>query len=351
MKKNLLILLLACFIIVSFSTKAVIAFGPSSNETYNGIDVSEWQGSINFKEVKESGIDIVYIKSSQGTNYVDPYFEEHYNNAKSNNLNIGFYHFLTASNESEAINEAKFFVSVINGYNSDCRLAMDFEEFGDLSKDEINNISRTFLETVENLTGKEVVIYSDAYNARETFNSSLAIDYPIWVANYNVTEPENGNWSYWIGFQYTNDGLIPGIDTRVDKDYFTQEIFLSDKSSINVKDSETRAVNTDYVIVKRGNTLSGIAEEYNTSYKYLAKINDIPNPNLIYVGEKIYVPTLDDSKLNDTSHVLYIIKRGNTLTGISRMFDVSIESIVNLNRIANPNLIFAGEILRIPVIN
>ncbi len=351
MKKNLLILLLACFIIVSFSTKAVLAFGPSSNETYDGIDVSEWQGSIDFEKVKQSGIDIVYIKSSQGSNYIDPYFREHYTNAKSNGLNIGFYHFLTAFNESDARKEAEFFASVINGLSSDCRLAMDFEEFGDLSKDEINSISRVFLETVKELTGKEVVIYSDAYNARVTFNSSLANDYPIWVADYNVTEPENGNWSSWIGFQYSNDGIIPGINARVDRDYFTQEIFLSDKSSINVKDSETPVVNTDYVIVRRGNTLSGIAAEYNTSYEYLAKINNIPNPNLIYVGERIYVPTLKDSKLNDTSHVLYIVKRGNTLTGISRLYDVSIESIVYLNRIANPNLIFTGEILRIPVIN
>ena len=90
---------------------------------------------------------------------------------------------------------------------------------------------------------------------------------------------------------------------------------------------------------------------YNTSYQYLAKINNISNPNLIFVGQRIYVPTLESSNKGDTSHILYVVKRGNTLTQISTLYDVSIQSIVDLNDIANPNLIFAGEILRIPTIN
>ena len=91
--------------------------------------------------------------------------------------------------------------------------------------------------------------------------------------------------------------------------------------------------------------------EYNTSYQYLAKVNNISNPNLIYIGERIYIPSIDNSDLHDTSHMLYIVKRGNTLSQISRLYDVSIVSIADLNHIINPNLIFAGQILRIPVIN
>ena len=228
---------------------------------------------------------------------------------------------------------------------------MDFEVFNDLSLTEINDISFAFLSEVENLTGKEVVVYSDAYNARATFSSRLAASYPIWVAEYGSQDPEDGNWSTWIGFQYTNQGEVPGISGYVDRDYFTSDIFLSDESTINVPNYSTPPVNTDYIIVKYGNTLSQIALEYNTSYQYLAKINNISNPNLIYVGERIYVPTLENSSLHDSSHILYVVKRGNTLWQISRLYDVSIDSIVDLNDINNPNLIFAGEILRIPTIN
>lgn len=350
MNKKLILLLFSAIIIFSSST-AVLAFGPSSSELHNGIDVSEWQGTINFADVKQSDIEIVYIKSSQGSNYVDPYFNEHYQNAKSNGLKVGFYHFLTASNEEEAIEQARFFSSVIHNYAPDCRLAMDFEEFGNLSISEINNISSVFLNTLSSLTNKEVVIYSDAFNARTVFSSELASQYPIWVADYYVSEPENGNWSSWIGFQYTNQGTVSGINGYVDRDYFTDEIFLSDSTAINVDNPQLPSVNINYIIVKRGDTLSEIAERYNTSYSYLAKINNIVNPNLIYVGERIYVPTLNNSKLNDTSHILYIIKSGNTLSGISRLYGVSVDTLAELNNISDPNLIYAGEILRIPVIN
>lgn len=349
MNKKLLLLLFS--IVIFFSGSCVFAFGPSSSELHNGIDVSEWQGDINFSEVKQSGIDVVYIKSSQGSNYVDPYFKTHYENAKANGLNIGFYHFLTAYTEEEAIEEARFFVSVINNYASDCRLAMDFEQFGDLSVSEINEISTAFLDTVTSLTNKEVVIYSDASNARNVFGPELASKYPIWVADYYVSEPANGNWSSWIGFQYTNKGEISGIDGYVDRDYFTNEIFLSDSSSINVDNLPNPSTNENCIIVQRGDTLSAIAEKYNTSYLYLAKVNNIPNPNLIYTCQKICVPNLDDSGLNDTSHMLYVIKWGNTLNMISKLFDVPVQDIVDLNDIPNPNLIYAGQILRIPVIN
>ena len=350
-KKLILIvcLFLACIFISSF--EKVLAFPASSNQIYNGIDVSEWQGDIDFAQVKASGIDIVYIKSSEGNGYIDPYFRTNYNSAKENNLNIGFYHFMTAKTVTEAKVQARFFASVVNGLDANCRLAMDFEVFNNLSVDEINNISLAFLTELQNITGKEVVIYSDAFNARNTFSGELASRYPIWVAEYGPSEPSNGNWSSWIGFQYTNQGRIPGISSFVDRDYFTPEIFLSDSSKINIPSSSTPSGNKDFVIVKRGDTLSEIALKYNTSYQYLAKINNISNPNLIFVGEKIYVPILQNSNLGDTSHVLYVVKGGNTLTQISRLYNVSINSIANLNDIQNPNLIFAGEVLKIPVIN
>ena len=74
------------------------ALTPSANPEYEGIDVSDWQGYIDYKQVRDSGIEIVYIKSSQGSNIKDPYFDINYENAKANGLKVGFYHFLTATN-------------------------------------------------------------------------------------------------------------------------------------------------------------------------------------------------------------------------------------------------------------
>lgn len=350
MRKIFLSILLVA-IIVAISTQA-FAFSQSSEKLYNGIDVSEWQGNIDFGEVARAGIEVVYIRASEGRGYVDPYFRENYEKAKANGLRTGFYHFLTATNEAEAKEEAEFFVSNIKGLEPDCRLAMDFEVFDGLDVSTINEISRVFLETVEKLSGKECVIYSDAYNARTVFSKELADDYPIWVADYFVEEPEsNGKWKFWVGFQYSDRGIINGIDGNVDRDYFTNGVFLNNVSQIPKDTVTDKNQEFKYIRVNRGETLSGIAIKYNTSYQYLARINNIANPNLIYVGQELKVPALGDYKIHDTSHRLYIVRRGNTLTQIAREYGVTIENIVELNGIANPNLIYIGETLRIPTIN
>ena len=73
------------------------AITPSLEPRYQGIDVSDWQGYIDYRQVRESGIEVVYIKASQGSNIKDPYFDINYENAKANGLKVGFYHFLTAT--------------------------------------------------------------------------------------------------------------------------------------------------------------------------------------------------------------------------------------------------------------
>lgn len=344
---------LICFIFYLFLLNTIVyAFSPSSEKIYSGIDVSEWQGNIDYEKVAESGVKIVYIKTSEGNNYIDPYFKENYKNARANGLKVGFYHFLTAKNIEEAKEQAEFFVSVIEGTQPECKLAMDFEDFEGLEIDEINDIAREFLEMVEELTKKEMVIYSDAYNAKNIFTKELSISYPIWVADYFVEEPENnGKWNSWVGFQYTDIGNIDGIRKNVDKNYFTGGILLNDISNIQSKRTQKVDLNTDNVIVEKGDTLSKIAEKYNTSYEYLAKINGIVNPNIIYIGQKISVPILGNNEKNDMGHQIYTVKSGDTLTQIAKKFEVSIENIVNLNDIKNADLIYTNQTLRIPTIN
>lgn len=347
--KNLVFIFTFIFVCI-FST-GVYAFPASSATLYTGIDVSEWQGRINWEDVRSAGIEVVYIRASEGRGYIDPDAMRNYNGAKSAGIKVGFYHYLTARTEAEAIEQAQFFVSVVKGLSIDCRLAMDFESFGTLGTYEINRIAKAFLQEVQMLSGKEVIIYSDAYNAAYTFSSTLANNYPIWVADYFVSEPGNGNWTVWDGFQYSDRGRISGIEGNVDRDFFTNKIFLTDSTPIPDDTTSDTPTNTETIVVKKGDTLSQIAIKYDTSYEYLAKINNIQNPNLIYTGQELTVPTLESSEINDTSHKLYIIKWGNTLSQIAHEYGVTVEEIVKLNNIANPNLIYAGSVLRIPTIN
>lgn len=319
-------------------------FGPSSNEIYQGIDVSSWQGSINFSYVKSSGIEVVYIKSSEGRSYIDPYFERNYTNAKANGLKVGFYHYVTARSIEQAKEQANFFASVISGKQADCRLAMDFESFGNLSISQINEISKTFLETLENVTNSKCVIYSNAYSARTIFSNELT-NYPLWVANYGVSSPgSNGKWNTWVGWQYTNTGLVNGISGYVDRNKFTNGILLSSTSTLPSPEtpSTPSTYNTTVYTVKKGDTLSQIALNYGTTVSSIVSLNpSITNPNLIYPGQKLTIK-INSSSSNNNSTV-YIVKKGDTLSGIAFNYGTTVNSLVKINNIKNPNLIYPGQ--------
>lgn len=188
------------------------AITPIADPKFQGIDVSDWQGYIDYSRVRESGIEVVYIKASQGDNIKDPYFDINYENAKANGLKVGFYHFLTATNIQEAQAEATFFSSVISGKNPDCKLVMDYEVFGGVGIEESNQIADIFLETVKRLTNKEVIVYSDLSNSIDRFSKEIANNYELWLAyygDYNELNNIQSNWNNWIGVQYTDRGIVP----------------------------------------------------------------------------------------------------------------------------------------------
>lgn len=357
MKRKVLkiILLLWLFILSSFCfiQNNVYALQAASDTIYQGIDVSAYQGNINYELVKQAGIDIVYIKASEGNYLEDPEFKTNYENAKNAGLNIGFYHFVRARNEQQAIEEAEFFASVIANTEPNCRLAMDFEIFGDLSINEINAISKTFLEKTQELTGKEMVVYSNTYDAINIFNSTIANNYPLWVAQYGVSEPsDNGKWNTWIGFQYSDRGEVLGINGNVDLDRFTQEIFLSNIEQIPepINPNPEEIKNVIYYTVKRGDTLSKIAREYNTTVEQIVEVNNIRNPNLIFTGQILEIQTLNNNNntnVTSSTSTEYTVKRGDNLYNIARRFGTTINSIVKLNNITNPNLIYPGQRLLI----
>ena len=211
LKKTCLILMSA-LIAISLNTIDTYAITPISDPGYQGIDVSNWQGYIDYRQVAASGIEVVMMKASQGTTYRDPFFDINYQNAKANGLKVGFYHYLTATTTERAVAEARFFTSVIAGKTPDCKLVMDYETFGGVGKTRINEIARTFLETLQNLTNKPVIVYSNLSNAQNTFDRSLAEKYQLWLAyygNYGRLTNVATSWNNWIGVQYTDRGIVP----------------------------------------------------------------------------------------------------------------------------------------------
>jgi len=348
MKKRFSIFLIIFIILSIIYSAPVCAFNPSSEVIFNGVDVSVWQGNIDFEAVRADGIEVVYIRSSEGFNYIDSKFEQNYNNAKANGLRVGFYHYVTARSVEQAREQARFFASVISGKEPDCRLAVDFESFGDLSIEDINEITIAFAQETQRLTGKEIVIYSDTNNAINTFSQEVANNYPIWVAEYGVEQPiPNGKWETWVGFQHTNSGRINGISGNVDRDYFTEGILLEETQSIPELEEPIRPNQTTYMI-EHGDTLAKIALRNNTSVNELVGLNNIKNPNLIYAGQQLIIQTREEEQeRGDTNHTLYVIKNGDTLTKIANRYKVTIQTLQELNSIENKNEIYAGYLIRI----
>ena len=353
--KSILCLLSIFTFIFWINMNSVLAITPLSNLEYQGIDVSNWQGYIDYRSVRENGIEVVYIKASQGTNIKDAYFEINYENAKANGLKVGFYHFLTATNTEEAEQEARFFASVISGKTPDCKLVMDYETFGGVGVEESNEIAQVFLETTRRLTNKDIIIYSDLSNSQSRFSSELAENYELWLAYYGDTanlENIQTRWSNYVGLQYSDRGRINGISGAVDLDRFSEEIFLDEISEVPVTENPTGTINTETITytVQRGDTLWAIARRYGTTSEEIAEINNISNPNLIYPGQQLKIPTnstTEGEETRGTGDIIYTVQRGDTLSRIAREYNVTVAHIVELNDISNPNLIYPGEKLRI----
>lgn len=339
--------LLACIAALVFAALVPArAIPPSGGRQYRGIDISEFQGEIDFEEVRRSGIEAVYIRVGAGE-YTDEYFAENYERAKAAGLKIGFYHYVTARSVEEGRRQARFFASLAAGREPDMRLAMDFEYFGSLSVSQINAISEAYLDELTALTKREAVIYSDLSNARNIFSRALAEKYPLWAAQYGADEPSaNGKWREWVGFQYTDEGRVGGIYGNVDRNIFTEGIFLSDSWRIDgEKRTTVRAgTRTVTVYVRAGDTLWAIAREYGTTVEAIARENRIVDPNRIFAGERLRI-TLP---ARGSGEEIYTVRRGDTTISIAGKFGVTLSALEDRNGLERGETIYAGDKLSIP---
>lgn len=324
----------------------VFALPADPGEQQEGIDVSQWQGNIDFEQVAASGVRAVYIRSSMGSGYVDPYFEQNYDRAKEAGLHVGFYHYVTARTVSQARYQAQFFINTVKDREFECRLAMDFEDLIDLSNEEINRIGLAFVQAVEEFGGREAVVYSDVSNAQAVFGGELT-GYPLWVAAYGQSlSSVQTNWPSWAGWQYTDRGQVPGISGVVDRNYFTDVMFLEEPGPVRPVAEPTASSDTVSYEVRPGDTLWAIARIYRTTVASIVQENDVANPARIYPGELLYITIQDDAP--EADDYFYRVRMGNTLSGIAAEFRTTVSRLAVLNGITDPNLIYAGEQLQIP---
>lgn len=218
---------------------------------YNGIDVSSYQGAIDFAKVKSNGITIVYIKATQGTAYINPLLKEYYQGAKLNSLKIGFYHFLT--NESPSL-QARHFLNSINGLVPDCKYIIDVE--GTWTIADASKVTREFADYLIS-KNKDVGIYTGDYFYRDNLNSTVK-NLSVWIANYGgvIMAPK------YSGHQYTDKGNVRGITGNVDMNEFNDAILLTPKIVPTIVKPVTTPKTTGIVTANVLNVRSGAGAEY-----------------------------------------------------------------------------------------
>ncbi|WP_085320871.1 GH25 family lysozyme [Clostridium botulinum] len=192
-----------------------------------GIDISMHNGTVNFSAVKSSGCNIVIIKATEGVDYVDPCLNQHYNGAKAQGLNIGFYHFM--SEKTSPTQQAIDFWNVIKGKQFNIIPTLDIEtnNQGRSAKD-ISDRCIEFLTKFKTLSGYNCLIYTGGYFGRDNLDSRVK-KYKGWIAHYGVNTPMQTGFKV-IGHQYTEDGRINGVSTRVDMNNFTDGIFIGSQN-------------------------------------------------------------------------------------------------------------------------
>lgn len=162
---------------------------------YNGIDVSSYQGSINFDKVKAGGVDVVIIKAGEAYSKHGK-FETYYNNARAAGMKIGAYWYSHATNTAEAIKEADACASAIAGKMFEYPIYLDVEEIETFESGKTSDIIAAFIERIKT-KGFFGGFYCSTYFTNTYINSTVRNKYPAWIADYRAKCYYSGNYGMW----------------------------------------------------------------------------------------------------------------------------------------------------------
>jgi lysozyme len=184
----------------------------------HGIDVSHYQNEINWKRVRADSIDFIFIKATEGKNFLDPKFFKNWRNAKANNLVRGAYHFYRPSVLSSV--QAKHFIKVVKLSKGDFPPVLDLEVTDNRPKPIIINGVKNWLKIIESHYGVKPIIYVNRNWYDEIVKDNFP-NYPIWMAAYRTfPKPFLSDKKQWKVWQYTNRGRVKGIKGAVDLNVF-----------------------------------------------------------------------------------------------------------------------------------
>lgn len=184
-----------------------------------GIDISHYQGTIDWAAVRRDGIDFAFIKATEGTTNVDEQFTTNWHGAKEAGLARGAYHFFRPTLDGKA--QAQHFLAHVKYTKGDLPPVLDLEVTDDATAAAIRREALAWCTTVEAAWGVKPIIYTLPHYADSYLDSKLAA-YPLWVVDLDLWlwPSESEGWPNWTFWQHSHHGSVSGIQGEVDLDVF-----------------------------------------------------------------------------------------------------------------------------------
>ena len=335
-----------------------------------GIDVSEFQGEIDWSKVKKE-VDFAILRLGFGMDVEsqdDKYIERNIKECENLGIPYGVYLFSYADSIEKAKSEAEHTLRIIKGRNLAMGVWYDIEDnntSGKLTKKELADIIEKYCSTVK-ANGYEAGIYANLNWFENKIESSVQKKYPIWVAQYYKECQYDGKYLIW---QYSSDGKVSGIAGNVDMNYYygnIEEDSDTDKKSVdelanevmegkwgNGEDRKKKLEDAGYnydavqdrvneILSKNGDSSiteianDVIAGKYGNGEERKKKLEEA-GYNYDTVQNKV------NEILGASSEKTYTIKDGDTLSEIAKKYNTTVDKLAKDNNISNPDLIYAGQ--------
>ena len=264
------------------------------NALEKGIDVSKWNGTIDWNSVKNSGIDYVIIRAGYGTSTVDPQFKSYIEGAKKAGLKIGVYWFSYATSVEKAKQEAQACLQTLSPYKSSINYPVffDFEYASvdyakkngiNITKNLVSQMANAFLNTVKS-QGYTTGLYTNRNFSNTYYNTDLLNSNNLWIAQYNSTNSFGKPYSIW---QYSESGKIPGISGAVDLNYTCLNTFGINLNTNSGSNSNINTgTSTPSASSEKGVTTANLNFRKSASTSSLV-INTIPKNTTIEILEQL----------------------------------------------------------------
>lgn len=210
------ILISACMSLTSSEDKTSL----KSEQNLTGIDVSKYQGKIDFEKVKAAGIRYVFVRATEGITYQDAFFKQNLQEAREAGLVIGAYHFYET--DDDPVSQLNNFTSLVSLQAGDLPPVVDIEKLHDKDQVDLTENIQTYLNGLERHYKTKPIIYSGKNFANKYITTFS--DYPLWLAEYQSLYPTlPQGWDKWTFWQYSQTGKVDGISGDVDINRFNGE--------------------------------------------------------------------------------------------------------------------------------